>query len=167
MYAGWTGFSPVDLVLQAGIKDPSEFREGYVLRLLLSPEQWLRVHIARSAPQAEAAGGFQPLKPLQPLSKLDAPKPLSSSGMSFVIHTVQAGESAADIARYYGLGLDVLQQSNGGTNFSVITPGHELYVPNFKGKPLPPQARIIPPAQRNSRSHKAKKVRVVPTLRVQ
>ena len=167
MYSSWTGFSPRDLLIQAGIKNPSEFREGFVLRLLLNPEQWLHVHTARTAIQPQSQGGFQPLKPLQPLTKLDKPKPLSSSGMTFLVHTVQADETAAEIAQYYGLGIDILQQANGGTNFSVITTGQELYVPNFNGKPVPPQAIIIPPAHGNSRSHKAKKVRALPTLKVQ
>ena len=136
MYAAWTGISARQLMIAARIKSPSDFREGMVLHLMLTPEQWMRVHAARASTRSEFTG----LKPLSGLSRPEVPKPPPKLETTFLVHTVQTGENASTIARFYGVELKTIREANGGKNLSVILPGQDLIIPNILSKTPPKQA---------------------------
>ena len=153
MYAAWTQIPPAEILIQSGFRNPQDFLPGKILRLLLSPEQWLRVHLGRTKPK-EANGGFEapkPLQALQALKPLETPPPLKTSALplstsadwNFFVHTVQRTENGASIAEYYNLRIEVLEQANGGKKIHKVTPGQKIYIPNLEGRPRPPHARLL------------------------
>ena len=100
-----------------------------------SSEEWLKVGqellVPRArAPAAQPARLISTLQPAPPITEMQPGLTRS------VFHTVQAGESLADIAAWYGVNPAALSRLNDLQNNSVPEPGRVLRIPSANGLEL-------------------------------